>query len=385
MSLNYGWRNFLCQEMRLDKNSFQLAQGALGLQTSNDAGLFLMADAIPPPSPLGFYDATSMNRRSSAYLELLSALLPENNPQALRSELKDLYAGWRSWEYLAKPMLGEGYRRYFQRWATMQSLSPGLTTAAETAIASSTNCLLRSAFDAYNDPNNYEIIVENSGAITAVPIYSATYQSAYQAIAEGKSIPALNFDSNAIGDYVRFEANSAGPGIFRIFSDVTDDANAICAKAAGNRLTVTGRIGAYAILPTAPGKWYTPAEVKRAFDGKGDAQIWDPESSAGDWDSFFDPATGSLVRHIQDLLLVSDYDITVTSYATYSRDEFGQILGKLSRGVWPLASTGRSPKQQVTPLLNSDSTLTVRQQLGAGEIQIWGVTVQPAPWMSCAS
>jgi hypothetical protein len=82
-SMNAGWRNYVNDAMRLSRETFQLAQGTLGLQTPDSSGPFLMEDAVPPSSTVGYYSSSTTKSRSSAYLTLLSALLPETSPVAL--------------------------------------------------------------------------------------------------------------------------------------------------------------------------------------------------------------------------------------------------------------------------------------------------------------
>lgn len=43
-SLNAGWRNQVAKQLGMSADTFQLAQGSLGLQTSDSSGLFRMAE-----------------------------------------------------------------------------------------------------------------------------------------------------------------------------------------------------------------------------------------------------------------------------------------------------------------------------------------------------
>jgi hypothetical protein len=149
-------------------------------------------------------------------------------------------------------------------------------------------------------------------------------------------------------------------------------------KAASSGFTIKGNIK-YATLSSGPGGWYNSGEVKRAFNAKSDATIWDPQASAGNWDSFFGQPNGSLARSVSQLVLVTDYSITTTSKASYSQSDFQQIKTQASFGVWPFFSASGGSTQTNSYTLNSDSTLSVTQTLGKGLIQIWGVNVQPAP------
>ena len=62
--LNAGWYNVVTKAMGIDVTNFQLAQGTLGLQTADSSGLFLMADAVPPPTAVAYFDPAGLSRRS---------------------------------------------------------------------------------------------------------------------------------------------------------------------------------------------------------------------------------------------------------------------------------------------------------------------------------
>jgi len=378
--LNAGWRNYICDAMKLNRDTFQLAQGTLGLQTTDSSGLFLIADAVPPSSTIGYYDATSMNRRSSAFLDLLSALLPETNPNALQTALGDMYATWIAWKNANPPQSGETVLDYFKRWEIQSAVDPGRAARAEQAIVAAQNTPLLKAYAAFTNPAGQQTFVDSAGKSYSLYAYAATISNAQAAINQGGGL-TLNFDSNKMDTSASSSfVDGSLSGFYLIFSASAGASLAQeNAKAAGSGVVITGTINKYATLSSGPGSWYTSSEVSRAYNAKGNAQIWDPNSSAGDWNSFFGQPNGSLSRFVSQLVLVSDYSITVTSKATYSHSDFQQIRTNASFGVWPFFSASASSTQTTTYNLNSDSTLSVTQTLPKGSIQIWGVTVQSAP------
>ena len=132
-------------------------------------------------------------------------------------------------------------------------------------------------------------------------------------------------------------------------------------------------------MPRSSGCWYTPGEYNRAYTGKNDNTIFDPDGNSGDWDSFFGKPNGSLVRHVSQLILVSDYTLEVTSHASYSQEDYQKIKTGASFGVWPFFSGSVNMKNVSDYTLNNDSTLTVTFTLNKGLIQIFGVNVLDAP------
>jgi len=366
--------------MKLNRKTFQLAQGTLGLQTTDSSGLFLMADAVPPSTTVGYYDSSTMNRRSSAYLMLLSALLPETNPQALSSALGDMYSAWITWKAANPPTQGETYLDYFQRWSMQSAIDPGRAARAEAAIASALNAPLNKAYAAYTNPANQQSFVDSAGKAYNLYIYTATINNAQAAVNTGGSVN-ISFDSSRMDSSTSSVfAHGAASGFYDIFSGGAGVSfSQQNAKAAGSQLVITGKIGSFATLSSGPGGWYASDEVSRAFNGKGNAQIWDPQASSGNWDAFFGQPDGSLARYVSQIVLVSDYSITVTSKATYSQSDFQQIKTSARFGVWPFFSASATSTQTTTYKHNSDSSLSVTQSLGKGLIQIWGANIQPAP------
>lgn len=373
-----GWANFLSGQMSLNKDTFQLAQGTLGLQTADNSGLFLMADAVPPASAVAYYDATSMKKRSDAYGLLLNALLPESNPSGLRTALGNYYTDWINWKADNKPASGESYLSYFKKWEMQSSIDPGTASRAESAIISAQNTALLKAQNNYYNTTAYQQQFSPAGQPQfSLYVYSATTDQATQAINNGQSIEGINFDSSSMNSTVShtFVQGSAS-GFYDIFSGGAGASfDQLNSKAASQRITITGRLGKYATLSSGPGGWYSSAEAGRAFHSPNDNTIWDPGSSAGSWNSFFSQPNGSLSRYVSQLVLVSDYQITVRSYATYSQDDFQQIKTQASFGVWPFFSASASSTQTSSFTLNSDSSLSVTHTLNPGLIQIWGVNI----------
>ena len=393
--LNYGWRNYLSAMMGLDPATFQLAQGTLGLQTSDSSGLFLMADAVPPVGSVHFYDSSSMNKRSSAYSVLLSALLPETNPNALANALGDQYAAWIKWKAANPPTSGETYLALFQRWASQSNADPGVLAAGETSIMAVQQDPLLMAYMAYTNPAGQQSFVSPSGSIFTLPIYSTTHQAATDAIAgSGASIPRLNFDSGTIAPHgastSRLAAMTSLAGPVRFFGGIQTGVGSLRTSGVGNRLTqlntdapaqrvtIVGRVGSYATLASSPGSWYASGEVSRAWKGKGNGAIWDAGVASGGWESFFDPTSGSLARYVSQLILISDYQLTVTVYGQFTQSDVILVRNAAIRGAWPLFSSAEPPTHNVSYRINSDASMSLDYQLDAGKIQIWGVSVQGA-------
>jgi hypothetical protein len=151
-------------------------------------------------------------------------------------------------------------------------------------------------------------------------------------------------------------------------------------EAAASGWTIKGTIGKAATLMTQPnGGWFNSGEYMRAYNGKEDRGIWDPMANAGDWAAFFEQPQGSLARRVSQLVLVSDYEITVTSQAVYSAEDRTEITASANFGVWPFFSSSASVSHLYESTLDAEGHLTMTWSLPKGSVQIWGLTVEAAP------
>lgn len=380
-ALNAGWYNEVAQACDLDPTTFQLAQGTLGLQTSDSSGLFLIADAVPPSAAVAHFDAAGLSRRSSAYQELLNALVPETGSD-LSVFLKDRYAAWVTYlnqYWVSNPTSTLTQEQVFAQWAN-RTLDPRTAKQAITTYSLADNSLLYQAIDAFHAAANQQSFVNTAGTAYTLPIYTGTSVGATAAINGGRST-TISYDSSTANTTLSHTtANGSATGFYDIFSGSAGTSfDQLDTTAASSRWTIEGTIGKFATLATQPGAWFTSGEFSRAYNAQNDFTVWDPNANAGDWTSFFGQPNGSLARRVSQLFLVSDYTITVTSHASYSQSDAQTITANASFGIWPFFSADASASQTSQVTLNSDSTLTVTHTLPKGLIQIWGVTVENAP------
>ncbi|WP_456787719.1 hypothetical protein [Cellulomonas sp. P5_C5] len=379
--LNAGWYNVVAQALDLDPTTFQLAQGTLGLQTSDSSGLFLIGDAVPPSASVAHFDSAGLSRRSSAFQQLLGALLPETGSD-LAVFLKDQYAGWITYRtafWKDNPTSTLTQEQLFAQWAN-RTLDPRTAKQAITTYALAANSQLYQALDALTATAGRQSFVSSAGTTYTLPIYSATSAGATAAINGGASA-TIAFDSSTMNTTLSHTtAQGSASGFYDIFSAGAGTSfDQLNTTAAGSEWTIEGTIGKYATLASEPGSWFTSGELTRAYNAKNDFTVWDQNANAGTWDSFFAQPAGALARRVSQLVLVSDYSITVTSHATYSQSDAETISAHASFGIWPFFSAEASGTQTTQVTLNSDSTLKVTHTLPKGLIQIWGVTVQDAP------
>jgi hypothetical protein len=373
--LNAGWRNEVARCLKMEKDTFQLAQGTLGLQSADSSGLFQMADAVPPRSTTACYDPSGKNKRSKAYNQLLHAMLPTST-SGLKAALADQYTNWITYRNADTSDLSQ--QKLFEKWAN-HHLDPDQANAAITAFNMTLSDPLNVALTNFVDPANYMTFTNSAGRTFRVPIYSDSIDKAKTAINTGESATidynSATADTSSNGTTVSGSAS----GFYDIFSGSAEGSFTEFDKmAASSGFTIKGKIGKYATIVSDAGDWYDGSLVSRAYNAKNDYTIWDPNSNQGSWDSFFGP-DGSLARRVSQLLLVSDYSLIVTSMASYSDEQFQQIKAGAKFGIWPFFSAEASAVHTKELTHNEDGSLSVTYTLAKGLIAIWGATIQSAP------
>ena len=376
--LNASWKEVVTKALGLD-SSFKLAQGSLGLQTTDSSGLFHMADAIPPDTDL--YDTDSVQTFSGSYKMLLQALRAEQGTD-LAGYLGDNYTNWinyRNAYFNANPLSEESQEAVFKKFAN-QRLDPQSVPGALSAFQKQSQAPLNLALDAVRNPSNYQNFTSLSGQVTTLPTYTPTIDQARSQINEGAGPFTIDFDSTeAIKELTKTQIDGAASGFFDIFSGGVDGSlDALNTKTATSGFSIKGQINKMTTLSINRGNWYSDNEYKRALNAKNDATIWDYQSNAGNWDSFFKKPTGSLARRVSQIVLVSDYEFTVTSNSTYSDQEYQQIKTSAKFGIWPFFSTNGSSNHTTDIQHSSSGHLVTTIKLDKGLFQIWGVTVQEA-------
>lgn len=380
--LNAGWYNEVTKALNIQDPSFLLAQGTLGLQTSDSSGLYVMSDAVPPSAAVAFFDAGGMKMRSQAYRLMLGALLPETGSD-LAKVLGDQYANWityrNGYKWPEPPAPQPTQQELFASWAN-RSLDPRVASQAINTYAQAANAPLNEALNALHATGATQSFVNTAGKPYSLYPYTATVEAAKAAIANGASA-SISFDSSTMNTTLAHTtAEGSASGFYSIFSaSASASFEQLNKTAAGSDWSIEGQIGKFATLATQPGGWCDTGEIARAYNAANDNTIWDPMANAGDWDSFFDQPDGSLARHVSQLVLVSDYSITVTSGATYTSDDLTTIKTEASGGIWPFFSVDASATHTNEVTVNNEGNLVVTYTLNKGLIQIWGVTTQDAP------
>lgn len=370
-SLNAGWRNKVAEQLGMDTQTFQLAQGSLGLQTSDSSGLFRMADAVPSDQDTSYYEPSSAIQFSNNFNRLLHALLPSNSG-GLRAALGPMYANWIAYRSADTSDLTQ--LELFTKWAD-RNLDPNEKTKAISVFKAALSDPLLMALDAYVDPANYTSFVDDTGKAYTLPTYSSTISNAKAAVLTN-GVATFDFNSETMdtssnGTTVKGSAS----GIYEIFSGGAGGSYETLNKmAASSGFSIKGQVDNYGTLSIDRGGWYSSDQLDRAYKNKDNNNVWDPQSNQGSWDNFFGTG-GSLKRRVSQLLLVSGYDITVTSHASYTQSQFTEITTNAKVGIWPFFSAEVSTTHTTSYSHGANGELIVNYTQNPGQIAIWGSTV----------
>jgi hypothetical protein len=339
-----------------------------------------MSDSVPEPAAVAYYDPSGLSKRSSAYQMLLASLLPETGTD-LSTALGNMYASWITYKttfYSSNPATPLTPQQVFSNWAN-QTLDPRKAAQAINTFLQAANAPLNQALSALADSSSKQTFVDSAQQSYTLYKYSGTSDAAVSAINTGASA-TINFDSESMNTTLNNTfAQGSASGFYDIFSGgASGSFEQLNTTAAQQRFTITGQINKYATLAVNPLSWFNSGEFSRAYNAKNDNTVWDPQANAGTWDSFFG-TNGSLAGRVSALLLVSDYTITITSYATYSQNDYQQITANANFGVWPFFSASASATHTTDYSLNASGNLVVTHTLNKGLIQIWGAFVKNAP------
>ncbi|WP_152912482.1 hypothetical protein [Candidatus Rhodobacter oscarellae] len=338
-----------------------------------------MADAVPPVSTTAYFDASGKNKRSTAYNQLLHAL-NLSTASDLRDALGDMYSKWIDYRNDASNWKPDTTQRQLFNQFANRYLDPVVKNAGDQVFALAESEPLTIALNNFVNTSFYQEFKDSAGDPVSLPKYSGTVDAAKAAINGGGGPVTIDYnsataDTSSNGTTVHGSAS----GFYSIFSGgASVDFQSLNELATSSNFSIKGTIGKYGTMTTQAAQWYDGSQVSRSYNAKNDYDVWDKNSNQGDWDSFFSE-NGSLARRVSQLLLVSDYDLTVTSSASYSKSDYQKISTEARFGVWPFFSGTAKATHEQKFTHNEDGSFSVRYKLDKGKTQIWGATIQSAP------
>ncbi len=362
------WRRAVVRALEIGGDSFQLLLGTLG---AADPGSLLhrIADMVPADSAVARAPIPGAVTRSEAYGRLLEALAPEAE-NGFRGAVGAAYGDWVSHRSKARP--GDNQADLFRDWCSRVPSDRAALLERHFQAAADPLSRLR---DAFWSLSNREAVVLPGGAVLHWPAYDGP-AGARAARAFAPRHGQVDFHSQSEPRDRRsatwFRQKLTGEA--RLVPGLSPElAVRIETRMAAAPLTVTGRIGARAIVPVTPGGWYDEVVEARAHAAEGDDLVWDAWSSSGRWSSFFG-RTGKLARHVSHLVMMAGTDLTLTCHDRFDDADLAAIRQALPAGFWPFLGTGRRALPDLRFHAEPQGGFSVQYQQAKPEC--WGVLVE---------
>jgi len=346
--LGYKWRDYIADKCEIDKSvgNFQILSGNFGLPFSDSRDLFSIADMIPTNSPIGSYSSSSI-RRSISYGSLLFSMAPQDG--TLFSDMfGDRYIKWvkfRQNYYTNKVNnWSVSQQKLFEVWSKFHMCKE----SAQHSIALHEKTLtspLNKAIIAFNKNVNQEHFSGNNKNKFSRYCYSGTINEAKNSLSNDVCINQVYFNSDFKEENNKYSFTKNPPVVDSNFFGVENTGlmSQLNSRAINSKITINGYISNIAELQTEPGAWYDESIEALAYYNPDDSSIWNKKYYAYNWSKYFEQPSGILSRYITSLLLISDFDLTVTINSNFTEVEFNQIKALSVNGIWPFINLNKDP------------------------------------------
>jgi hypothetical protein len=307
-----GFYNALCSALNLSNKQFQLIQGAQPVAT-NAAALYNIFDGMPPASVAQLYTANPVNKASGNYQNVLGAAI---QPPSFSAKIAMAnYLNANNW-------LASG------TW-----VPPG------------------------NPGTN--------------PIYSPALSDLFTLV-NGGSQALFSYDSSIQNSSLdgAWANSSSGGGVWFWGTSSSSSSTVVNTKAAESRITVAGGLYKYAMVPIDFGGWYSSAYLSAMYQAQ---SLWTPGYNP-DWNEVFGP-TGSWQNVATSVLLTNGYTFNITSYASYTQEDYNYVSQSSDTNVWPFYSSSSSSSSKSDYKYNTDGSITTTVSCPVGNLQILGFDV----------
>ncbi len=340
--LRNRWYNSLSKNLHLDRSLFQIRYPTNPIiHTSED--LWDLLDVVPPLS-LTFHSLTHSAPRFSA--EYISIITQFQYPEKSLSEIigADNYKKWLLYLGNIHPTPVEAQLpALFRQWSILTAPS---VTSAGVAWLSQTLVLHRTLhnLETYRGPQAKKIdfspeLVQANDIVK----HSTGFDFAF----EGED------GSDDVTDTWTGGINQGLGGLWK-----AADANpALSNQFALAPLHVRISAKAYAICTAVPGPWYSSALLNAGYMHP-KALPW-PKNPSPTWEDQFGP-NGALRRTIIALVLADGITATITSEATFSKEDQHSIQHNAPNGLWPLYLPDNKDVVSNDVTFNEDDSLIIK-------------------------
>lgn len=358
INLQNQWYNTLAAAVG-GNASFQIVQPnnpVSGLSTDDQVWQYF--NNLPPASLNNNLTLSGGNQFFANYSGVLSQLV-SNALTNFQSVLGSYYPLWQ--RYLASlsplPALNQ-LPNVFYTWAMVNA--PTVAGPGRSSLAAA---LLDPIFAAQTMALNTGSFVNNT------PNFTQGVAALLQQVANGGSVPAINFDSSTASSNVTNTWAQGNSGIFfGIFGQGDQTTSQLTQVFASARVTATVSfqklITFVADPPGPPNGWYSSSALGQAYSANTGGAPWRTNAMPS-WQSTFGPS-GNMRYFLASLVVADGISATITSYANYSSSQQTQIQQNSSYGFWPFywGSGSSTYTNSVSFTANSNMTYTMTSQTG---------------------
>lgn len=208
------------------------------------------------------------------------------------------------------------------------------------------------------------------GTVGSNPVYAPTISAISQALLNGSSA-TVNYDSatanTSLSDAWTSSSSSGGVWFWGYDNDSTSETLNTAASSSDVTVTMTVK---YATVPLQQGPWYNAGYVSQMYKNP-NSTFW---ANPSEWDTLFGSA-GSFQYVSAQALIVTDFDVTVTSKATYSADQYSYVTSNSNVNVWPFYTSSSSSSTKTNYTQNADGSITAYIKSNPGAVQIMGFNI----------
>jgi hypothetical protein len=206
------------------------------------------------------------------------------------------------------------------------------------------------------------------GTVGSDPLYAPTVAAIGQALMNGSSA-TVNYDSStadtSLSDVWSKSASAGGVWFWGSNNDSTSESLNTAASSSDVSITMNLK---YATVPIQQGPWLNSGYLSQMYKNP---NSW---ATPSEWDTLFG-ANGSFQYVNTQALIITDFDITITSKASYSASQYYYVSSNSDINVWPFYTSSESSSTTTHYTQNADSSITATIKSDPGAVQIMGFNV----------
>ncbi len=142
-----------------------------------------------------------------------------------------------------------------------------------------------------------------------------------------------------------------------------------------SEISVNASFGHVLQFAPVPGQWFSSATLATAYRNKNKAP-WVSDNPIN-WDTTFDPSKGNLARFVVSLIVVDRMNVTVKSFARFTKDDQTIIRTNSGGGLWPFYTQSSQNGASTSFDFDASGEMTVQINSLPGVPIVLGANILP--------